>query len=255
MRNELIHSLERSIVICATRSTVFRFFTDSKRFSDWWGQGSQIEGRPGGNVLIRHPNGVLVSGEVIEIQEPDKIVFTYGYNSGSPIPPGKSLVTVTLKDHPDGTELTLRHEFADVSARDLHVQGWRYQLALFANVASQDQHSDVAGKMDRYFELWNTKDSASRLKKMRDFMDSTVSFKDKHSCTLGLDDLNAHLDGYQRFMPGMILRREGDPKECQGTVLVRWIADKEDGTRVASGLNVIVLSPEGEIRQVTGFWD
>ena len=38
-----------------------------------------------------------------------------------------------LDSHPAGTLVQLTHEFADAAVRDHHVQGWRFQLSLFAN--------------------------------------------------------------------------------------------------------------------------
>lgn len=255
MTADLIHSLERTVLISARRETVFRFFTDSKRFADWWGEGSTIEGKPGGSYLIRYPNGLLASGKILEMNPPERIVFTYGYESGKPFPPGQSRVTVTLQELEEGTRLTLRHEFSDPSVRDEHIQGWRYQLALFANAASRDQHSDIVQRLDAYYSLWNTISAAERLQKMEGLLKEEVRFHDKHSCTSGWDDLNAHLTAYQNFMPGMNLSRDGEPQQCQGTVISRWIAAKKDGALVAKGSNVFVLSPGGLIRQVTGFWD
>jgi len=55
---------------------VFGYFTDSAHWAAWWGAGSTIDARAGGRVLIRYPNGVQVSGEVIEVAEPERIVFT-----------------------------------------------------------------------------------------------------------------------------------------------------------------------------------
>jgi uncharacterized protein YndB with AHSA1/START domain len=255
MKADLIHSLERTIVICATRDTVFQFFTDSDLFSQWWGEGSSIEGRPGGLLKIRYPNGVLASGEVLEVQAPERIVFTYGYESGSPIQPGESVVTITLQEDRDGTRLHLRHDFSDQAVRDEHVQGWRYQLALFSNVASREQHSHLSQSIDAYFQLWNTLNPEQRLQNMRNILEEGILFQDKHSCTHGMEDLNLHLSAYQRFMPGMTLQRDGEIRECQGTAIVRWIANKKDGSRIAAGLNVFALSPEGKIRTITGFWD
>ena len=65
----LPYTLERKITIEAPPETVFRFFTDSSRWATWWGAGSSIEARPGGALKILHPNGVEVSGEVIEVVE------------------------------------------------------------------------------------------------------------------------------------------------------------------------------------------
>jgi uncharacterized protein YndB with AHSA1/START domain len=65
---------------------VFSFFTDSAMGS-LVGAGSTIEPHPGGCVYVRHPGNVEASGEVVSILEPERLVFTYGYQSGQPFPP------------------------------------------------------------------------------------------------------------------------------------------------------------------------
>lgn len=90
---DLPFSVDREIVICATRATVFRYFTDSERWAAWWGAGSRIDPRPGGEVLIRYPGGASAQGTVVEIAPPERIVFTYGYDrADTPIAPGGSRV-------------------------------------------------------------------------------------------------------------------------------------------------------------------
>ena len=135
----LAHTLDRAVLIRAEREVVFSFFTDSARWAAWWGAGSSIDARRGGRVFIRYPGGTEVSGEVMDIIAPERIVFSYGYVSGAPIAPGGSLVTISLESQAAGTMVRLSHAFAEPSVRDEHVQGWRYQLSLFANaVAKQD---------------------------------------------------------------------------------------------------------------------
>jgi uncharacterized protein YndB with AHSA1/START domain len=247
--------LERTIVIGATRSTVFRYFTDSRRFAEWWGQGSSIEGRPGGSLRIRYPNGVTASGQVLEIVTDERVVFTYGYDDpAKPIPPGGSRVTVTLEDRPDGTLLTLRHELPDAATRDEHLQGWRYQLALFANVAAREQHAGLADLVDRYFSLWSEPSAGRREAELRAVAAEDVSFKDPFGCTAGRDDLLAHIGAAQVHMPGLRLAREGDPRQCQGTAVVEWMAVAADGQVRGRGTNVFELRPDGRIGKVVGLW-
>src|SRR2546421_3168306 len=134
--SSLPHRLDRSVFIGATPDTVFRFLTDPPRWAAWWGPGSTIDARPGGAVLIRYPGGIEASGEVVEVKPPERIVFTYGYASGKPIPPGSSKVTIRLERAGAGTRVHLTHELADLAARDEHIQGWRYPLSAFGNIVS-----------------------------------------------------------------------------------------------------------------------
>jgi uncharacterized protein YndB with AHSA1/START domain len=84
--NLLAHRVDRVVVIQAPPDVVFGFFTDSERWAAWWGTGSSIDPTPGGQVRIVMPGGVEVQGEVLEIAAPARLVFTYGFASGKPIP-------------------------------------------------------------------------------------------------------------------------------------------------------------------------
>ena len=251
----LDHSLERTVFIAAERATVFRFFTDSTRFSAWWGAGSRIEPRPGGAVHIRYPNGVVASGEVVELEPDRRIVFTYGYEGeGKPIPPGGSLVTITLAQETSGTRLHLRHDLPSAPVRDEHVQGWRYQLALFANVASADQHADLEARVDAFFAAWSEADAAVRRDRLAAVAAEALVFRDRFSCTSGLDDLAAHIGAAQVHMPGLRLQRDGAVRHCQGVALVDWVARAPDGAVRGHGVDVLELAPDGRLGGVTGFW-
>jgi uncharacterized protein YndB with AHSA1/START domain len=64
----LPHRLDRTLLIRARRETVFRFFTDSARWASWWGEGSSIDPRPGGAVVIRYPGAVEARGETLALK-------------------------------------------------------------------------------------------------------------------------------------------------------------------------------------------
>ena len=250
---ELPYSLDRTVVISAKPETVFRFFTDSTRWASWWGAGSTIDAKPGGKVYIRHTNGVESSGEVLEVNHPERIVFTYGFVSGKPIPPGSSRVTIRLEPDDGGTRLHLVHEFAEASTRDEHVQGWRFQLSLFSNVVANEVYADAATAVDAWFGAWTIADEKSRKETLAKIVSPEIRFRDRFSLLDGFDDLTAHMGAAQRFMPGIVLRRKGDVRHCQGTVLADWIAADSDGKERMSGTNVFVFGPDGRIDSVTGF--
>jgi len=250
----LTHRLDRTIVIGAPPAAVFKYFTDSARWAAWWGAGSTIDARPGGRVFVNHPGGVEASGEVVDITPPSRIVFTYGFNSGKPIGPGESRVTIDLEKIPQGTRLRLSHALADAAVRDEHVQGWRYQLSVFANVVADEVHAKAADLVDAWFDAWNETDAAARVRRLAAIASPGVRMHDRFSCIDGADDLAPHIGAAQRFMPGFHLQRAGAPRQCQGVVLADWTASGPDGQTRASGTNVFTLGADGLIDAVTGFW-
>jgi uncharacterized protein YndB with AHSA1/START domain len=250
----LSHRLERTVVIRARRDTVFAFFTHTRDWAAWWGKGSTIDARPGGQMVIRHPNGVEASGEVLEVQAPERIVFTYGYVSGRPTPPGSSRVTIRLESHRRGTLLQLTHEFADVESRDEHVQGWRFQLSLFANLIANTVNAAATATVDRWFATWSEPDATTREETLAAIGSADIHFVDKFSCVAGDDDLKAHLAAVRRFMPGMRLKRDGEIRHCQWHVLADWVAIGPEEQERGRGTNLFVLDADGRIAEVTGFW-
>jgi uncharacterized protein YndB with AHSA1/START domain len=251
----LVHRLDRNLVIRASRDTVFEFFSDSARWASWWGAGSTIDARPGGRVVIRNPNGVEASGEVLEVRAPERIVFTYGYANRNPSP-GSSRVTIRLDTHPHGTLLQLTHEFgeSDLEARDEHVQGWRFQLSLFANLIADSVNAEAASLVDQWFAAWSEGDAGAREHSLAAITASGVRFGDKFSCLEGADEINNHLAAARRFMPGLRLERRGAIRHCQWHVLADWVAINSDGDERGRGTNLFVLDAEGRITNVTGFW-
>jgi uncharacterized protein YndB with AHSA1/START domain len=253
MSTNLPHSLERHVVIRAPQHIVFRYFTDSARWATWWGAGSTIDPTPGGRLSIVYPNGVKASGQIVEIAEPDRIVFTFGYDSGTPIAPGTSRVTITLASDGDETRLDLVHAFADAAARDEHVQGWRYQLSVFANLVGNDLHEKASDAVDAWFNAWSDTDASVRATTFSRIAIPEVQFRDQYSALAGVEDLVAHSGATQRFMPNMRLERNGDVRHCQGMVLADWKA-VINGAAVSEGTNFFVFAPSGMIEWVTGFW-
>jgi uncharacterized protein YndB with AHSA1/START domain len=248
------HQLDRTIVIGAPPVAVFKYFTDSARWAAWWGAGSTIDARPGGRVFIKYPGGNEASGEVVDIAPPSRIVFTYGYNSGKPIGPGESRVTIELDKVAQGTRLRLTHALADAAVRDEHVQGWRYQLSVFANVVTDELHAKAGDLVDGWFDAWAETDAATRADRLAAIASPDVRMHDRYSCIDGAGELTHHIAASQRFMPGFRLQRSGDTRHCQGVVLADWTASGPDGQVRAQGSSVFAFGADGKIESVTGFW-
>jgi uncharacterized protein YndB with AHSA1/START domain len=250
----LPYRVERTIVIHAAPDTVFRFFTDSARWAAWWGAGSTIDPHPGGRVFIRYPEGTEASGEVVDVAVPERLVFTYGFAKGNPIPPSSSRVTIRLASHASGTELRLVHELEQESLRNEFIQGWRYQLALFSNIVSDELLAGASDAIDRWFGAWAEPDADARARALEAIAVSGVRFRDRYSHTDGTTDLSPHIAAAQKFMPGLRLTRDGAVRQCQGVALADWVARGTDGDERARGTNVFVFGADGRIESVTGFW-
>ena len=247
----LPYSMNRSILIQADPETVFSFFTDSARWAVWWGAGSTIEPRVGGAVKIRHSNGFESYGEVLEVIEPERFVFTYSLQAAKPVPAEESRVTLRLEPQGAGTLVSVTHELADAGVRDLTVQGWRFHLSLFANAVANVMNANAPAVADSWFALWTEPDAAKRTATLQTLAAPNVTFKDQYSCLEGVSEIETHIGASQRFMPGIRLERRGNARHCQGTVLVDWVALKGDA-QVMSGTNVFVFGPGGKLTGVTG---
>ena len=251
----LPHLLDRTVDIGATIDTVFEYFTDSALWAAWWGAGSAIDARPGGRMLIRHNNGVEVTGEVLEVEPPRRIVFTYGYATGEQLPKvGGSQVTIALEPQGTSTRLHLRHAFAEVAHREGFVQGWRYQLSVFATTIADRLHAGAGETADAWFAAWSDPDAATREATVGRIAAPGIRFRDRYSLVTGLDDLHAHLAAVHRFMPGMRIERAGAVRHCQGVAVVDWVARGTDGAERGRGQNVFTLGGDGRIVDVVGLW-
>jgi hypothetical protein len=169
-----------------------------------------------------------------------------------PIAPGASLVTITLEDAREGTRLTLRHDVADAATRDLHVQGWRHQLAVFARVASADEHAGAARAIEQWFAAWNERDDAARAALLETSASGDVRFADAHGLTTGVDDLSGHIAGALAFMPGLSLAQRGALRMVHDVALVEWAFVDASGVERMRGTNVVRFAPDGRIADVTG---
>lgn len=246
--------VDRAVIIRATQETVFRFFTDSAYWARWWGPGSTIDARRGGRVLIRYPGGNEASGEVLEVHPPERLVFTYGYANGQLIPPGGSRVAITLEQVAEGTRVRLTHDVADAAVRDEHVQGWRYQMAVFSVAVADVANAGATAAVDAWFEAWSEPDAGASEQTLTGIAVPNVTFRDAFGNIAGIADLLPHLAASRRFMPGISLKRTGDVRHCQGTALSDWVSTAADGTERSRGTNVFVFGPTGKIESVTGLW-
>jgi uncharacterized protein YndB with AHSA1/START domain len=133
-------------VVPAPPEEVFRWFVRPELLVRWMGIDAELEPRPGGRFRFEVTEGQWCSGRYLEVVPGRRVVFTWGWDSGTiPVPPGSSTVTVDLLEHPDGTRVRLVHRDLAPEARRLHAEGWsRFLPRLAAVVAGHDPGENPA---------------------------------------------------------------------------------------------------------------
>ena len=129
--------VDLSIRINAQPETVFPYFIDPKRMVAWMGLSVEVDARPGGRYRVRVNSGGIAVGEFVEIVPPTRVVWTWGWEGNTEVPPGSSTVEVTLTPDGDATLVRLRHSgLPDDGWRDKHNAGWGHYVARLAVAAA-----------------------------------------------------------------------------------------------------------------------
>ncbi len=123
--------VEREVRIAAPPDVVARYFTEPAKVTTWMASRAEIDPRPRGRVRLEfdRPDGTtdVVLGEFVEVTA-RRIVFTWGFEGGTTLPPGGSRVEVTLEPDGAGTRVRLVHVGLPVDQRDPHAGGWTHFL-------------------------------------------------------------------------------------------------------------------------------
>lgn len=131
------NQVTREVYIEATPETVFEFFTDPDKMVRWKGSAATLEPEPGGTYRVEVREGSSARGEYVELDPPNRVVFTWGWEApGSPVPPGSSTVEVTLASEGSGTRLTLVHRDLPAGEVVQHAEGWDYFLPRLQEAAA-----------------------------------------------------------------------------------------------------------------------
>ena len=129
-------AVEREIEIAAPPGIVWQYWLDPTRIVRWMGSSATIDARPGGPIRVEYGNGAVMSGAIIELDEPTRLVFTWGWEDPSEVVrPGGSTVEVTFLAVPGGTRVRVRHTGLPDGERAGHAEGWDYFLGRLAGVA------------------------------------------------------------------------------------------------------------------------
>ncbi len=145
MTNVQTDVVTREIRVSARPETIFGFLTDPERMVRWMGKDVQLEPHAGGIYRVDINGMAIARGEYLEVVPNERVRFTFGWEGENQlVPPGSSVVEITLI--PDGTETVVRleHSGLPVEAREMHGYGWdNYMTRLAAVLEGRDPGPDV----------------------------------------------------------------------------------------------------------------
>jgi len=122
--------------IAAPPNAVFDFLVDPAKMVRWIGTAVDLDPVKGGVLRIDVGDNDIAVGQYLEVDRPDRVVFTWGWQGMAALPPGSSTVTITLTAHGDGTIVELRHDGLSPALSTEHGKGWTYFLGRFAVLAA-----------------------------------------------------------------------------------------------------------------------
>ncbi|MCX5405662.1 SRPBCC domain-containing protein [Streptomyces sp. NBC_00335] len=120
-------TLERRIA--ARPETLFALLTDREKWLSWMGADGTFSFEPGGSYRTRVTGENVASGRFLTLTPPERLVFTWGWEAGTPLAAGSTRVEITLEPTPAGTLLHLIHSGLPTSeACEAHAELWQHYV-------------------------------------------------------------------------------------------------------------------------------
>ena len=134
---------ERTLAIDASPETVWEFLVDPEKLMRWKGINADLETQPGGIFRCEVIPGHIARGEYVEIDKPNKLVFTWGWDGSEDVPPGSSTIEIELASDGDGTSLRFVHkDLPNAEAIASHAHGWDHYLPRLETAAGGGDPGD-----------------------------------------------------------------------------------------------------------------
>lgn len=97
-------SIEKDLFIKATPQRVFQALTEKAELERWFAQTAELDLRPGGAISFYWGPGVFESGQIVALDPPHRLSYTWEAMEPSPV-----TITFKLNAENDGTRLHLIH--------------------------------------------------------------------------------------------------------------------------------------------------
>jgi uncharacterized protein YndB with AHSA1/START domain len=120
--------ISASVRIAAPPEVVFPYLTDPKLIVSWIGERADLDARPGGTFALDFAT-TAARGSYVAVEQPHRVVFTWGIPGDTALPPGTSTVEVVLVADGGDTIVNLTHRDLPADREPSHREGWDGCLA------------------------------------------------------------------------------------------------------------------------------
>jgi len=145
---------EKSVVVPLGPDETFALLTEPARLRRWMAVTARVDLRAGGDYRFTVVPGHSARGTFVEVEPGRRLVFTWGWEGETAVPPGASTVTITLEPTAGGTLVRLVHEGLDEEQSASHLEGWthflgRLEAAAAAGDAGLDEWAAAPDSLDQ----------------------------------------------------------------------------------------------------------
>jgi uncharacterized protein (TIGR03086 family) len=130
-------AFEKSVLVPLNADDTFALITEPDRLRRWQVISARVDLRAGGDYRWTIIPGHSASGTITEVEPGRRVVFTWGWEGSSDLPPGASTVTITLEPADGGTLVRLVHEGLTGEQADSHAVGWIHYLGRLVRAAAE----------------------------------------------------------------------------------------------------------------------
>ncbi|MDH3680537.1 MAG: SRPBCC domain-containing protein [Acidimicrobiia bacterium] len=137
IKGEIVEqTVEVEITIDAPVETVFDYFVVPEKLARWLGPGAGVDPRPGGRFRAGLSDDDVASGTYIDVERPKRVSFSWGWEGSEIVPPGASVVEITLEEVGGATTVVrVSHKGLPDDQPGSHLEGWLHYLGVLGTVA------------------------------------------------------------------------------------------------------------------------
>src|SRR5215813_3238237 len=128
--------VEKSVLVPLSADDTFALITQPDRLRRWQVITARVDLRAGGDYRWTIIPGHSVAGTFTEVEPGRRVVFTWGWEGSSDLPPGASTVIITLEPATGGTMVHLVHEGLSGEQEASHAAGWTHYLGRLVTAAT-----------------------------------------------------------------------------------------------------------------------